>query len=145
LVKIISPHPWFPFMGMEYTIVYSKLYSRDHRFSENWTIYLSVSGFIFVFLVFECESALPKHPCQQLRPVNGQARLLLVRGVTMAKITCFQPYVLVNGNETMTCVGGKWDSEFPICASKSCIYLLIIINALFTTINHVEPYIQGLS
>ncbi|XP_060862751.1 uncharacterized protein LOC132939542 [Metopolophium dirhodum] len=107
------------FKNVSTLVLYSKLYSREHRFSEYWIIYhYSIWGFFFVvFLVFECECSLPKHRCQQIRPINGRARLLLVRGVvTMAKITCFQQYVLVNGNETMTCVGGKWDSEFPICA-----------------------------
>jgi len=86
---------------------------------------------VFFFLVFECESAPPKNQCVQKLPIlNGRVRLLLSNGVTIAKITCFQPYVLVNGNETMTCIEGKWDSEFPICASKS-LYLLIIINAIF--------------
>jgi len=99
---------------------------------EYWIIYrYSVWGSFLltvVFLVFECKFSLPKHRCQQIRPINGRARLLSVRGVvTMAKITCFKQYVLVNGNETMTCVEGKWDSEFPICASKSCVYLIFTI------------------
>ncbi|XP_026808745.1 uncharacterized protein LOC113550967 [Rhopalosiphum maidis] len=90
----------------------------------NVMLIFSVCLYLNIFLAFECESAPPKHQCdQKLQIKNGHVRFILSDGAIIAKITCFQPYVLVNGNETMTCIGEKWDSESPICAKVDPIHL----------------------
>ncbi|XP_025196925.1 uncharacterized protein LOC112595796 [Melanaphis sacchari] len=83
----------------------------------NFMLIFTVYLYLNILIVFECESAPSKHQCgHKLSVLNGYAKFIILDGVTIAKITCHQPYVLLFGNETITCIEGKWDDDFPICA-----------------------------
>jgi len=65
--------------------------------------------------VLECDS-LSRYRCPTIQLENGRVKLRSSGRV--ARITCLSPFKLVRGNELATCVGGQWDTENPICASK---------------------------
>lgn len=65
--------------------------------------------------VLECDS-LSRYRCPIIQLENGRVRLR--SSGRIARISCLSPYKLVRGNEIATCVGGQWNIENPICASK---------------------------
>lgn len=71
----------------------------------------------FIFLVFQCKSLVySRNRCPLIRVNNGRVKLR--SGGRIARITCNWPFRLVHGIDILTCVGGEWDYDTPICASK---------------------------
>lgn len=85
--------------------------------------------FCFHFSVFECQSIPYRNQCPTLRLSNG--RIKLRSSGRVARVTCRSPFVLIRGEETMTCVRGEWSTELPICASM-IISLECTLNLFFT-------------
>lgn len=55
--------------------------------------------------------------CPPIHLNNGRVKLRSSGRV--ARITCNRLFKLIQGSEIMTCVRGHWDTDFPICGSKS--------------------------
>jgi len=68
-----------------------------------------------VIPVLECDSLL-RNRCPNIELKNGRVRLRA--GGRVARISCQPPFKLIRGYEEANCVRGKWDIDYPICASK---------------------------